>query len=102
MSTFTCLHIFENAKTNREKALSYMRYHGAVSPLRAMSEWQDARLAARIQELREEGWDVRAERCTAVNGKRYFQYELSTRQMENPDVPRFMVEGQPTLLRIAT
>ena len=94
---------FNNALTNRERVLAYLRLHGTMTPMRAMTEYGETRLAARIEELRREGWDIRSRTCHALNGKKYFEYTLSTTQCANDTSPLYgaTAGGQPKYLRWA-
>jgi len=74
---------FNAAKTNRERVLAYLATHGSLSPMRALTEWGETRLAARIEELRIEGWRITTTICHALNGKRYAEYDLSLESTGN-------------------
>lgn len=68
---------FVQATTNREKVLAYLNQHQSITPLRAISEFGETRLAARIHELRNEGYEIECEMLQAMNGKRYAEYYLA-------------------------
>jgi hypothetical protein len=67
---------FNEAKTQREKVLAYLTEHTTITPLRAVSEFGEYRLAARIHELRNEGFWIYSIVKTTMNGRRYVEYEL--------------------------
>jgi hypothetical protein len=71
---------FRNATTQREKTLAYLIEHGTITPLRAQSEFGETRLAARIEELRNEGWGITTVYQTAKNGRAYAEYSFNGRQ----------------------
>ena len=47
----------------------------SITPLEALRDFGCARLAARIKELRDKGWNISTEYET-TNGKRYARYRL--------------------------
>ena len=45
--------------TQREQILAHLRQHGEITPLDALDKYGCARLAARVHELRQDGYDIR-------------------------------------------
>ena len=47
-----------------------------INPLMALSEWGVFRLAARVKNLREQGYDIATNMKKSANGKRFAEYKL--------------------------
>jgi hypothetical protein len=62
--------------TQKEQVLLHMRHRGSITPLLALKEYQCFRLAARIEELRRDGWLINSTLVTR-RGKRYAAYSLA-------------------------
>jgi hypothetical protein len=45
--------------TQREQILHHLQRHGDLTPLDALQNYGCARLAARVHELRQDGYDIR-------------------------------------------
>lgn len=73
-------------ENNRERALTYIAQHGAVTPLLANAEWQEMRLAARIEELRNEGWGITTYIRFSDCGQKYAEYVFTARQLTEFEV----------------
>lgn len=69
----------------RNRVLRHLKDHGGLTQIEAMSEYGIARLAARIQELREDGYEITTER---VHGKnRYGESTSYARYVLLEEVP---------------
>lgn len=62
--------------TQAEKILSYMREHGSITARDAMLDLDIYRLAARVHDLRQDGYNVRSQEQRTVRGKHYAVYWL--------------------------
>ncbi len=62
-----------NQKT---RILEHLKIKGRITPVEALLVHQVFRLAARINELRVEGHDIRTEMKKDVRGVKYAQYTL--------------------------
>lgn len=58
------------------KVLAYMREHGSISDLQAFTELRIRRLAARIYDLRQLGWQIESEE-EAHEGGTHARYTLA-------------------------
>jgi len=72
---------FGPAETNRRpsqagRILAYLRAGNRLTPLEALERFQCFRLAARIHELRREGWDICERAVETRGGKRVAEYWL--------------------------
>ena len=56
--------------------LNHLRIKGSITALEAMSLYRIFRLAARVNELRDEGYDIETDMKTDLRGKRYASYSL--------------------------
>jgi hypothetical protein len=54
-------------ETQTQKILSYMRQFGSITPLDAVRDLGVMRLAARISDLRKEGYDIVSEQHAVKN-----------------------------------
>ena len=63
-------------KTQTTKILRHLRAGNTISPLSAYTRFKCMRLAARIEELRDAGWQI-ASRMLNRNGRRYASYRLA-------------------------
>lgn len=68
------------ADTQAGKVLAYIREHGSITPKEAMG-FQCYRLAARIMDLREMGWNIVTEREEHEGGE-HARYRLKVRDSE--------------------
>lgn len=75
----------KDCEINRERALTYIANHGSITPLMAFSEWGETRLAAYIQDLRDEGWGITSYARVSDAGKRFTEYAFTARQREIVD-----------------
>ena len=55
--------------------LRHLRIHGSITPLEALNLYGSMRLAARVGELRSEGYPIRTV-LVEKNGKRWARYRL--------------------------
>lgn len=60
----------------KAQILHHMRHKGAITPLVALKLYGCFRLAARIENLRRDGWLINATMVTR-GGKRYAAYSLA-------------------------
>jgi len=66
-----------NGKTTQAMTiLEHLENRGPISPGEALLVYGVYRLAARICELRDLGYDIETMMCTDANGKRYARYSL--------------------------
>lgn len=63
--------------TQTEKILHYMQTNGAITPMDALRECGCMRLAARIADIKELGFDISTKIITEANGTRYAEYRLN-------------------------
>lgn len=81
--TFTAIQTSQaQCQSNRERALTYLFNHGSITPLLANAEWSEMRLAARIEELRNEGWGITTWIRYSDAGQKYAEYTFTNRQLE--------------------
>jgi hypothetical protein len=70
-------------KTQREKILDYMREWGSITPLDALREFGCMRLATRVFELKQQGYNIKTviERAENKSGEpvHYARYFLKER-----------------------
>lgn len=62
-------------RSQTAQILNYLRNHGSITPLIALKRFGCFRLAARIRDLRDEGYCINAVMITR-RGKRYAAYSL--------------------------
>ena len=67
--------------TQRQRLLKYLKERGAITQLAAHSELRIWRLAARIKELRDAGYDIETEKRRDFNGAIYAVYRLKTEEV---------------------
>lgn len=58
-----------------ERILNHLKKGKKLTPVGALARFKCMRLAPRIQELRNEGWDIKTV-IIRNNGKKYARYEL--------------------------
>lgn len=63
-------------KTQLDQLRAHLRSGRSITPLEALGLYGVFRLAARIKELREQGWDISNEIRRDPNGKIYSTYSL--------------------------
>lgn len=73
---------FGPAETNRRvtqasRILAHLRAGNRLTPLDALERFGCFRLAARIHELRREGWDISERAVETASGKRVAEYSLA-------------------------
>ena len=56
--------------------LNHLRIKGSITSLEAMSLYRIFRLAARVNELRDQGHEIETDMKTDLRGKRYASYSL--------------------------
>ena len=56
--------------------LNHLRTKGSITSLEAMSLYRIFRLAARVEELRQQGHEIEPEMKQDITGKRYASYTL--------------------------
>lgn len=66
----------------------HLRSGRTISPLEALGLYGVFRLAARIKELRDQGWDIETENRRDPNGKKYAVYKKA--EPVNTDLPSFI------------
>ena len=63
--------------SQKHEILSYLRGHDTITPLEALGVLGVYRLAARIGELRDEGYDIKTVMKRDPKGKPFAQYSLT-------------------------
>lgn len=64
--------------TQKQQVLSHLRRLGSISPAEALRDYSITRLAARIGDLKKDGFNIEAEmRQHPVTGVRYARYTLA-------------------------
>lgn len=64
--------------TQNEMILKHFNQFGSITPREALDDYQITRLAARINELKDNGYTIEAElRKHKLTGKRYAKYHLT-------------------------
>lgn len=70
--------------TQREKIIDYIKKHGSISPLEALSDFGCMQLPTRIFELKKQGYNIKTTMVKAKNKKgepiRYARYSLEEKQ----------------------
>jgi len=61
--------------TQTQRILRHLETGRKITPIQAMNKYGCMRLAARISDLRNEGWDIRT-KLIEKEGKQYAQYWL--------------------------
>jgi hypothetical protein len=77
-------------KANRYRVLDYLKKHATISPMRALVEFGETRLAARVEELRNEGWLIETRMRTAESGRSYAEYLLTSHTQSSEPCPIWM------------
>lgn len=62
--------------SQKEWVLNYLRNHGDLTPLEALGQFGIYRLAARVWELKNDGYNIECEVKHDHNGKAYASYRL--------------------------
>jgi len=60
------------------KLLAYLKVHGHISPMEFRTVFTAERLAARVCDLRAEGFKIATTTVTDFEGKTYTRYELAS------------------------
>jgi hypothetical protein len=68
------------AKTQLDHLKAHLKSGKTITPLEALGLYGVFRLAARIKELREKGWNIETEIKYDPNGKTYATYKLAPQQ----------------------
>lgn len=63
--------------TQNEMILRYLVNNGSITPMDALRECGCMRLASRISELKQLGYDITTKIITEMNGVRYAEYHLN-------------------------
>lgn len=63
--------------TQREQVLEHLHKYGSISQLEARHVYRIQRLASRIDELRQDGFQIETYRKKDARGERYAEYALS-------------------------
>jgi len=63
----------ENVMTQSETIVSHLKQYGSITPLEALTRYGIMRLAARVNELRNEGIDIVSD-LKVHDGRRYASY----------------------------
>jgi hypothetical protein len=64
--------------------LVHLRYGDGLQPLEALNKYGCNRLAARIRDLRRDGWDITTKIVTTPSGKRVARYSLTDPAQKEP------------------
>ena len=56
--------------------INHLKHHKTITPIKAFIHYQIFRLAARIYELRSQGWKIETVMKSGLNGRKYAQYRL--------------------------
>jgi len=67
----------EKPATQKEHVLAHLQDKGAISPWVALGVYGIFRLASRIDELRQEGYEIQTNMKKDARGKRYAEYVLA-------------------------
>ena len=67
--------------TGKSKVLAVLRRHGVVSSWALMQESRTINVTGRVSDLRDDGYDIRAERVT-VEGRPVWVYSLHERPVQ--------------------
>jgi hypothetical protein len=59
-----------------KQILKYLQTHESISPVEALTVAGCFRLAARINDLRNAGYNIKTDIRSDVNGRRYARYKL--------------------------
>lgn len=71
------------AKSQEQKILDYMATHGSISTMQAIRNFGCTRLSARIYDLRDQGFEINAERKYDKRSKTtYCRYSLTERDIQ--------------------
>lgn len=74
------LYIIDPATRSQcETVLAHLKEKGNISPMEALIVYKIPRLAARVFELRQEGWKIQSIRSRDLAGARYVRYEFCGR-----------------------
>ncbi len=65
--------------SQKEQVLAYLLHNTCITPAIARAEFGIERLAARIYELRQDGWNIRRQIKRSFTGKPYASYWLEQR-----------------------
>ena len=63
--------------------LAHIKLHGYITPLDALEHYGCFRLAARIKELREMGFDIVTQTKKTSEGKRYASYSIRQSRIQS-------------------
>lgn len=63
--------------TQTELVLDHMRRHGSITALDAMNHYGCMRLAARIKDLRDDGFTILTDSVKSTTGAQYARYRLA-------------------------
>tara|TARA_R110002110_G_scaffold71488_2_gene191061 strand:+ start:96 stop:323 length:228 start_codon:yes stop_codon:yes gene_type:complete len=62
--------------TQGQKILMHLETKGSITPIEALHLYQVFRLAARVEELRQQGYEIETDMRTDLTGKRYACYSI--------------------------
>jgi len=62
--------------SQKEQIRAYLESGGKITPIAALRFWGCFRLGARINNLRNEGMNIKTEMITDENGKHFAEYSL--------------------------
>jgi len=65
-----------SSETQNAKILAWLEQGNKITALQALKEFGCFRLASRIHDLREKGWNITKEMIILPNGKRVAEYSL--------------------------
>lgn len=86
------------AKTQLDHLKAHLKSGRSITPLEALGLYGVFRLAARVKELKDKGWDIKTDIKTDINGKVYGEYRLNDQQ--NHGLPAF-ADAPSKLMRAA-
>jgi len=74
-------------KTQKQHVISHIKRLGSISPSEALRDYQITRLAARILDLKKDGYSIESElRVHPVTGVKYARYTLAVTPVEEEPV----------------
>lgn len=67
-------------RSQAEQVLTHIKRHGSINPLTAITAYGCMRLAARICDLRDAGYNIVTDMVKTSEGKQYARYRLGGAQ----------------------
>lgn len=62
--------------TQNQKVLNHLKHEGAITSMMAFSKYSITRLAARVKELRDQGYEINSRMVYSGNSGKYAEYTL--------------------------